>query len=87
MDNDGKQMYNMAEKQEGGCKLLEKFASLLLSLLLCLSLLPGQARAGDLPEPPAFPVVEEPVEPEEPGEPVMPTSEEPPDEGQSNHNT
>lgn len=67
--------------------MLKKFASLLLSLLLCLSLLPGQARAGDLPEPPAFPVVVEPVEQEDPGEPVMSMSEELPDEGKTNHNT
>ena len=35
--------------------MLKKLASLLLSLLLCLSLLPGQARAAGTPEevPPA----------------------------------
>lgn len=35
--------------------VLKKLASFLLSLLLCLSLLPGQARAADAPEdvPPA----------------------------------
>ena len=67
--------------------MLKKFASLLLSLLLCLSLLPGQARAGDLPEPPAFPGVVEPVEPEDPGEPVMPMSEELPGGVDSDHKT
>lgn len=57
--------------------MLKKLASLLLSLLLCLSLLPGQARASDEPVPPADPpVVVEPVEPEEPEEPpVMPMAE------------
>ena len=65
--------------------MLKKFASLLLSLLLCLLLLPGQARAGDLPEPPEFPVVVEPVEPKEPDEPVMPMSEPFPGEDTSDH--
>lgn len=50
--------------------MLKKFASLLLSLLLCLSLLPGQALAADEPVPVDQPVIEEPVGPEDP--PVMP---------------
>lgn len=54
--------------------MLKKLASLLLSLLLCLSLLPGQALASDEITTPADPpVIVEPVEPEEPEEPpVMP---------------
>lgn len=48
--------------------MLKKLASLLLSLLLCLSLLPGQALASDEPASPADPpIIVEPVEPEEPG--------------------
>ena len=62
--------------------MLKKLASLLLSLLLCLSLLPGQARASDEPVPPADPpVIVEPVEPEEPNgpedPPIMPMAEGP----------
>lgn len=61
--------------------MLKKLTSLLLSLLLCLSLLPGQARAADEPDPPPPPVIEELLEPEDPSEPepseepVMPMSE------------
>lgn len=57
--------------------MLKKLASLFLSLLLCLSLLPGQARAADVPDPVDPPVVVEPLDPEtpeEPEEPVMPMS-------------
>ncbi len=43
--------------------MLKKLASLLLSLLLCLSLLPGPALAADDPAPVAPPVIEEPEEP------------------------
>ena len=43
--------------------MLKKLASLLLSLLLCLSLLPGQALAADDPAPVDPPVIEEPEEP------------------------
>lgn len=50
--------------------MLKKCISLLLSLLLWLSLLPGQALAADEPIPVVPPVIEEPAEPEEP--PVMP---------------
>ncbi len=50
--------------------MLKKLASLLLSLLLCLSLLPGQALAADDPAPVDPPVIEEP---EEPG--IMPMAE------------
>ena len=53
--------------------MLKKRASLLLSLLLCLSLLPGQARAAGAPEPAAPPVAVEPADLEAPEEPpVMP---------------
>ena len=50
--------------------MLKKLTSLFLSLLLCLSLLPGQARAAGAPEPAAPPVAVEPSGPE--------TQEEPP---------
>ena len=50
--------------------MLKKLASLLLSLLPCLSLLPGQALAADDPAPVDPPVIEEP---EEPG--IMPLAE------------
>lgn len=52
--------------------MLKKLASLLLSLLLCLSLLPGQALAADDPAPVDPSVIEEP---EEPG--IMPLAEVP----------
>ena len=50
--------------------MLKKLTSFLLSLLLCLSLLPGQALAADDPAPVDPPVIEEP---EEPG--IMPLAE------------
>ncbi len=62
--------------------MMKKLASLLLALLLCLSLLPGQGRAADEPDPPKPPVIVEPLDPENPGEPeppegpVMPMGEE-----------
>ena len=48
--------------------VLKKLASLLLSLLLCLSLLPGQARAADIAEkaPPIQTEASETVQPDEP---------------------
>ena len=49
--------------------MLKKLTSLLLSLLVCLSLLPGQARAADEPDPPQPPVIVEPL--------VMPMGEVP----------
>ena len=53
--------------------MLKKLTSLFLSLLLCLSLLPGQAHAAGAPEPAAPPVTVEPADPETPEEPpVMP---------------
>ena len=58
--------------------MLKKLAPLLLSLLLCLSLLPGQALAGHEPAPADPPVIVEPVEPEEPEDPgIMPMAEMP----------
>ena len=55
--------------------MLKKLTSLFLSLLLCLSLLPGQARAAGAPEPAAPPVAVEPSGLETPEEPpVMPLS-------------
>lgn len=56
---------------------MKKIASLLLSLLVCLSLLPGQAHALDLSEPIISPAQVEPLDLESPGEPespVMPAS-------------
>lgn len=67
--------------------MLKKLTSFLLSLLLCLSLLPEQARAADEPDPPLPPAVVEPLDPDEPGppeEPVMPMGEELPGE-EDNH--
>lgn len=53
--------------------MLKKLTSLFLSLLLSLSLLPGQARAAGAPEPADPPVAVEPADPETPEEPpVMP---------------
>lgn len=62
--------------------MLKKLTSLLLSLLLCLSLLPGQARAADEPDPPQPPAVVEPLAPDEP---VMSMSEEPPEDNGNHH--
>lgn len=55
--------------------MLKKLTSLLLSSLLCLSLLPGQAYAADEPDLPQPPVIVEPLDPEEP---VVPMSEDVP---------
>ena len=43
---------------------MKKLTSLLLSLLMCISLLPGQAHAADVPEDAEPPAVVEAVEPE-----------------------
>ena len=51
--------------------MLKKLTSLFLSLLLCLSLLPGQAHAAGAPEPAAPPVTVEPADPETPEEPQV----------------
>lgn len=57
--------------------MLKKLASLLLSLLLCLSLLPGQARAAGAPEEvPSAPIEAPEAEREDdPDALVMPMSE------------
>ena len=52
--------------------MLKKLAALLLSLLLCLSLLPGQAHAENLPDPTEPPITVEPLDPETPEEPLLP---------------
>lgn len=52
--------------------MLKKLTSLLLSLLLCLSLLPGQALAADEPDPAGPTVIEEPLDPETPEDPESP---------------
>ena len=65
--------------------MLKKLAALLLSLLLCLSLLPGQAMAADESAPVEPPAIEEPLDPEEPEDPddspVAPLSEIPEERG------
>ena len=69
------------KKERGNTPHAEKLASLLLSLLLCLSLLPGQARAENLPNPVDPPIAAEPLDsetlekPEAPEEPLMPLAE------------
>lgn len=68
--------------------MLKRLASLLLSLLLCLSLLPGQARAENLPDPVDPPVTVEPLDPEtpeKPEEPLMLLAEEVPGENSGGH--
>lgn len=62
--------------------MLKKLASLLLSLLICLSLLPGQADAADTTES-GLPLQMEASEvehPDNPDAPVMPVAEEIPEE-------
>lgn len=58
--------------------MLKKLTAFLLSFLLCLPLLPGQACAAGQPELPEPPAVEEPLEPETPDEPAAPLAEEMP---------
>ena len=53
--------------------MLKKITSLLLSLLLCLTMLPGQALAADESAPVDPPAVVEPADPEGPG--IMPMAE------------
>lgn len=65
--------------------MLKKLTAFLLSLLLCLSLFPGQACAAGQPEPPEPPAAEEPLEPETPDEPVAPMAEEMPEDGIGPH--
>lgn len=57
--------------------MLKKFTSLLLSLLVCLSIIPGQVHASDLPEPSDPPAQVESLgteTPDEPEPPAMPAS-------------
>lgn len=68
--------------------MLKKLTALLLSLLLCLTALPGLAHAGNTLDPDEPPVIAEPLDPEEPDTPeppVMPQSEEFPEEDTTNH--
>lgn len=68
--------------------VFKKLASLLLSLLICLSLLPGQAGAADVPEnePPVQTEAPEPVRPDDPDELVMLLCKEDfPEEGRTDH--
>lgn len=73
--------------------MMKKLTSLILSLLLCLSLLPGQARADDTPTPVEPPVIVEPVgpaetvDPEEPEPPARPMEGEVPKEADDTHKT
>ena len=64
---------------------MKKLTSLLLSLLMCISLLPGQAHAADVPEDAEPPAVVEAVGPEAPEEPLMPLMEEFPEDHSAGH--
>ena len=67
--------------------VLKKLASLLLSLLICLSLLPAQAGAADAPEndPPVQIEAAEPDRPGDPDELVMPLEMEFPEGRETDH--
>ena len=67
--------------------MLKKLASLLLSLLICLSLLPGQVDAADTTEsgPPVQMEASETGQPDDPDEPVMSVAEEMPEEDNSKY--
>ena len=69
--------------------MLKKLAALFMSLMICLSLLPGQAQANDLPEPIDPPAQVEPLDPEMPDEPEFPVMSapivEPPDDDEQSH--
>ena len=72
-------------KKERRILVLKKLASLLLSLLICLSLLPGQADAANtkgsgLPLQTEASEVEHPDDPDNPDAPVMLLTEELPEE-------
>ena len=62
--------------------MLKKLASLLLSLLICLSLLPGQADAANTKGSglPLQTEASETGQPDDPNAPVMPVAEEMPEE-------
>lgn len=67
------------KKRKGDPSMLKKLTALLLSLLMCLPLLPGQAHAADVPSSDNSPVIVESLAPETPGNPeppVMPLCEE-----------
>ncbi len=64
---------------------MKKLTSLLLSLLMCISLLPGKALAADVSEDAEPPAVVEAVEPEAPEEPLMPLMEEFPEDHSAGH--
>lgn len=57
---------------------MKKLTALFLSLLMCLSLLPGTACAAGDPDPDQPPVVVEPLDPEDPGDPGDPDDPENP---------
>lgn len=63
--------------------MMKKLASLLMSLLVCVCLLPGQACAADAPDPVDPPVYVEPGDPDDPDDPVMPMSQVPELEGEN----
>jgi hypothetical protein len=67
--------------------VLKKLASLLLSLLLCLSLLPGQAIAADTMEdvPPVQTEAPETGHPNDPDELITPAAQEYPEEIETDH--
>lgn len=52
--------------------MFKKLTALLLSLLLCLSLLPGQVLAAGTPDDDPPVIIEEPQDPETPGDPEDP---------------
>lgn len=62
--------------------MFKKLASLLLSLLICLSLMPGHAGAADVPENKPTVLIEAPEaeRPDDPDELVMPLEMEFPEE-------
>lgn len=81
---------DLDKKRKGDRPLmLKKLTSLLLSLLLCLSLMPGQTRAACEPDPAGSTVIEESLDPETPEEPVMSLGveggETPPDKDDAPH--
>lgn len=63
--------------------MFKKISAFLLALLLCVALLPSNARAADQPDPPPQPTQVEPAETEPP---VMPAwAEEPPNQDIEKH--
>ena len=78
MDNLCSIVYILLIKKKEVPIMLKKLTAFLLSLLMCLSLFPGQACAASQPESSEPPAVEEPLEPEMPDEPAVPMAEEMP---------